>query len=103
MMQTAGKAYSFYKRRGLQDTLKRAATVLLRRDSYKNYVRQAEGMAPAEIFTGIYEQNIWKNSESRSGHGSTLEYTTAVRDALPTIFRDLKITSMVDAPCGDFN
>jgi|RhiMetdeSRZDD1v2_1073273.scaffolds.fasta_scaffold800379_1 methyltransferase family protein len=103
MMHAVGKAYRFYKRRGLQDTVKRTATVLLRRDSYKNYIRRAGGAGAAEIFTGIYEDNIWKNAESISGHGSTLEYTKGVRAALPVIFDQLKIRSMVDAPCGDFN
>jgi SAM-dependent methyltransferase len=102
-MQAVGKAYRFYKGRGLRDTLKRAATVLLRRDSYKNYIRRTGRMGTAEIFTGIYERNIWKNAESMSGYGSTLEYTKSVRDALPVIFDELEIRSIVDAPCGDFN
>jgi hypothetical protein len=75
----------------------------LGKDSYKNYVRQAGRIGAAEIFTGIYERNIWENPESISGHGSTLEYTKNVREALPVILEKLKISSMVDAPCGDFN
>ena len=103
MLPAIGKAYRYYKRRGLENTIKRAATVLLKRDSYKNYLRQAGKMDAAQIFAGIYERNIWKNAESISGHGSTLEYTERVRNALPIIFDELKIGSMVDAPCGDFN
>jgi hypothetical protein len=29
--------------------------------------------------------------------------TAAVREALPGLLRDLKVRSMLDAPCGDFN
>ncbi len=103
MLPAIGKTYRYYKRRGLENTLRRAATVLLRRDSYKNYVRQAGRIGAAEIFAGIYERNIWKNAESISGHGSTLEYTESVRSALPVIFAKLNICGIVDAPCGDFN
>lgn len=57
----------------------------------------------AEIFTKIYEENQWKNPESRSGSGSTIDATKILRDALPELLTNLNITSILDIPCGDFN
>jgi hypothetical protein len=37
-----------------------------------------------------------------SGVGSTLEQTKKVREEIPRILKDLKLTSLLDAPCGDF-
>lgn len=55
-----------------------------------------------ERFTKIYELNWWGNSESISGHGSTLLYTENLRRELPLLFRNFSIRSVLDAPCGDF-
>lgn len=55
------------------------------------------------VFTRIYEKNLWADAESRSGRGSTLARTAAVRDALPALLGDLGARSMLDAACGDFN
>jgi SAM-dependent methyltransferase len=98
-----GKTWSYCQRRGFWSTFERALTVLLRKDAYKNYIRRARRVGASKIFVGIYEQNIWRNNESVSGHGSTLEYTKGLRESLPSIFDALQIKSVVDAPCGDFN
>ena len=103
ILPSIGKTYRYYKQRGPWSTLKRIVIVLGGKDSYKSYIRSAKRVGAAEVFTGIYHRNIWKNRESASGHGSTLEYTKNVRAALPLIFEKLKIASIVDAPCGDFN
>jgi SAM-dependent methyltransferase len=55
------------------------------------------------IFSKIVEGNSWGSAESVSGPGSTLEYTENIRREIPIILRDLKIKSMLDAPCGDYN
>jgi len=55
------------------------------------------------IFTHISNVNLWQSAESVSGRGSELTTTASIRAILPTVFADLKITSMLDAPCGDFN
>lgn len=57
----------------------------------------------AEIFTAIYESNHWDSVESRSGPGSTLAYTDALRQQLPRLFERHGIVSVFDAPCGDFH
>lgn len=56
-----------------------------------------------ERFTHIYERNKWKNVESRSGAGSTLEYTENIRREIPRLLRDFGIATMLDAPCGDYH
>ena len=55
------------------------------------------------VFDRIYSTNWWKNPETRSGKGSTLEFTKPLRVALPPLLRRLKVHVMLDAGCGDFN
>lgn len=56
-----------------------------------------------DTFTLIHDENRWGSDESVSGAGSTLDQTIMIRRALPRLMRDLKLTSLLDAPCGDFN
>lgn len=56
-----------------------------------------------EIFQDIYKNNKWKNLESRSGSGSTLEYTKELREHFPKLTDEFNIKTILDAPCGDFN
>ncbi|WP_416915296.1 MAG: hypothetical protein ACMUJJ_14995 [Roseicyclus sp.] len=53
----------------------------------------------------VFEGIVWPGggSETVSGSGSTLSYTHGLRPQLETLLRDLQISSIVDAPCGDFN
>lgn len=55
------------------------------------------------VFSDIYRNNLWENSESVSGRGSTLARTAVIREALPRLLGDLGARSLLDAPCGDFN
>jgi hypothetical protein len=55
------------------------------------------------IFERIAAENLWLNSESRSGDGSTLFYTRHLRTELEKFLRNFAIESIFDAPCGDFN
>ena len=61
------------------------------------------GRTLEERFSWIYEKNYWGNLESRSGNGSSLEYTEAIRARLPEILDKYSIKLVLDAPCGDFN
>ena len=56
-----------------------------------------------ERFTLIYHRNAWGSQESYSGSGSTLAMTQSIRKTLPVLFNKFNITSIFDAPCGDFN
>ena len=80
---------SFYKYINKLDTL-RSGSKLKDRDA-------------GEIFSDIYNENVWENDESVSGDGSTLEYTANLREKLPELFRQFEIKSILDAPCGDYN
>jgi 2-polyprenyl-3-methyl-5-hydroxy-6-metoxy-1,4-benzoquinol methylase len=55
-----------------------------------------------QLFTDIYNRNTWGSAESRSGHGSNLQNTVALRAALPTIVAGLGVRTLLDIPCGDF-
>jgi hypothetical protein len=57
-----------------------------------------------ELFEYIYVNNIWgKDAESRSGPGSTLSYTTNIRQEIQHLLSKVPIRTFFDAPCGDFN
>ena len=47
--------------------------------------------------------NYWRNCESLSGDGSTLNYTENLRKQLPNLIKAFSINTIYDAPCGDFN
>jgi hypothetical protein len=57
----------------------------------------------SERFTQIYDKNLWRSYETRSGEGSEIHYTRKLRSWLIKKILTLKIKNFVDAPCGDFN
>ena len=57
----------------------------------------------ATVFTRIYQENLWGQSDSVSGPGSVVEATAEVTARLPELWRSYGIKSLVDAPCGDCN
>jgi len=59
---------------------------------------------PGGLFTEIYRRSLWwGGGESKSGVGSSLEWTQQIRSVLPGVIRHLDIRSMVDLSCGDWN
>lgn len=56
-----------------------------------------------EVFNDIYTQNLWGNEESVSGVGSTIAQTKKIIPELEKCFDNLKIKTLLDIPCGDFN
>lgn len=56
-----------------------------------------------EIFTDYYKNNTWQGKESISGPGSDFEQTKFLIPELSILLKELKIKTMLDAPCGDFN
>lgn len=57
----------------------------------------------ADIFIDIHDHNLWGNTESVSGLGSTEAYTIGIRTALPGILARYDVRTLLDAPCGDFH
>jgi hypothetical protein len=54
------------------------------------------------MFRRFYAENLW-GAASVSGPGSTPWPTAVIRSRLPELFRELKVTTLLDAACGDFN
>jgi len=78
--------------------------VSLNKKKWRNEYDQMLQLDTAEEkFKLIYQKNLWRNTESISGSGSTLNFTKNIRESLPEIVNKYKINSMFDAPCGDFN
>lgn len=55
-----------------------------------------------ETFQHALDTNLWGSPESCSGEGSTEKETQHLRQTIAKLLKDLKITSLLDAPCGDF-
>lgn len=87
---------------GLTDLFRRRFPGLWRSLRAVNYPLQMLGRLE-DVFTRIYDSNMWETGESRSGPGSTMAETAWLREELPVLLRDLGIRSLLDAPCGDFN
>ncbi len=63
----------------------------------------ADGEEVSEVFEKIYFKNIWGSKESVSGRGSEIHHTKTLLKRLNRLIKDLKVKSMLDSPCGDFN
>lgn len=70
---------------------------------YRRLTDKLRSSSRAPSFSDIYRDNLWGDSESVSGRGSTLARTVTIRSALPELLRSVGAQSLLDAPCGDFN
>jgi SAM-dependent methyltransferase len=61
------------------------------------------GLTLEERFEQIYKTNLWSDTESRSGAGSSLDATARLRISLPPLLDSLGTRRLLDVPCGDFN
>lgn len=55
------------------------------------------------LFTDTYNLNSWGDSQSKSGTGSSLEYTESIRKFLVNFIKEKKIKKIFDCSCGDWN
>lgn len=60
-------------------------------------------VAAAKVFTDIYANNTWGGCDSFSGTGSDLHQTRIIARQIPALLSELRVTKMLDAPCGDFH
>ena len=60
------------------------------------------GKTPKEIFTLIFENNLWCGEKSVSGPGSDIAQTQTIIIELRKLIDKFKIKSILDLPCGDF-
>lgn len=58
---------------------------------------------PKQVFTNIFTKHWWNNSESHSGWGAELKRTVSIRAGLVDFVQRRSVTSLLDAPCGDFH
>jgi hypothetical protein len=63
---------------------------------------ELEGLPHAELFTRIWQTNLWGADTSASGLGSEDAATATLRLELPRLLRRLQIETLLDLPCGDF-
>lgn len=54
-----------------------------------------------EVFESIIRHRRWM--DVTCGSGSTMKYTEKLRGQLPAFLEKYNITSMLDAPCGDYS
>lgn len=55
-----------------------------------------------EIFSNIVNNGHWRAGTTVCGNGSTMQYTDYLRQNLGAFLEKHSITSMFDAPCGDY-
>lgn len=55
------------------------------------------------VFTAIHAANTWGDRESVSGPGSTRDRAGTFLPELIALVQRLGVTTLLDAPCGDFN
>jgi hypothetical protein len=55
-----------------------------------------------EVFTEIYNKNLWGGELSRSGPGSDPDQTKHLIRVLPPLLHRFGVKSILDIPCGDF-
>jgi len=64
---------------------------------------QLKGKDTEQVFTDIFRDNAWGGTDSASGTGSDTDQTRIISHALPALFKELQIKTMLDIPCGDFH
>ena len=68
-----------------------------------NKVREIGTLHASDIFGKIYLKNGWIGNESMSGPGSDVARCESIIHAIPELFTEFNIMSMLDIPCGDLN
>lgn len=70
---------------------------------YELMLLSFRGKTRKEVFNDIYYRNRWGDRESISGRGSNLRQTLVIIKKIPVLLDKFHVTTMLDAPCGDFN
>jgi hypothetical protein len=55
------------------------------------------------VFSTIFNVNLWGSNESHSGGGSQISTTKIIREKLPVLWKQYEIKTFLDVPCGDYN
>ncbi|MCS5712448.1 glycosyltransferase [Candidatus Berkiella aquae] len=108
MVKPMRKLFSPYSRRNIKQFLTRFSSFTKNVDrSYATPAQNAsidhlKEMNLADKFSTVYENNLFGGNISRSGEGSDLVQTATIREAIPKLLVEFNISSMLDAPCGDW-
>src|SRR6266545_1319008 len=70
---------------------------------YRNARQALYNPSLESVFSAIYQKNLWQNSESVSGRGSTLIHTQVNMDPLPLLLKELNAEKFFQGAGGDFN
>jgi SAM-dependent methyltransferase len=69
-----------------------------------HFAKNGEGAPdPLTAFRYAYRENLWQGHETSSGPGSSLQQVRAILNAVPDLFEQYGVTSMLDVPCGSFH
>lgn len=69
---------------------------------YEKLARSGRESEPEHVFGDIYRRHHWSGSDSASGAGASLDQTRELRRSLPALLSELRVTAMLDLPCGDY-
>jgi len=72
--------------------------------AHQRFVEDRKAFAGLDLtarFQRIHDTNLWGADASTCGLGSEIAATAALRAELPALLRRLRVTSLLDAPCGD--
>lgn len=67
------------------------------------YAIRTRNQSVESIFGSIYQNRWWGKGETVSGLGSRATANQTLINALPGLFEQHAIKTVLDAPCGDFN
>jgi Methyltransferase domain len=74
-----------------------------RRRRHRRAMAEHATSSPQEVFSYIYDRNVWNSRESASGAGSELARTEALRREFPALLQQIGTKVLLDLPCGDLN
>lgn len=60
------------------------------------------GRSVQDIFSSLYERKRWGDHGTVSGSGSDLAQTAIIRVEIAKLVGELRVRTMLDAPCGDY-
>ncbi len=72
------------------------------KDRMKRLLGKEKAVNVKHKFTEIHDKNLFHGVESVSGTGSDMVQTEEIRKRIPELIEKYGITSVMDAPCGDF-
>lgn len=103
-MSDIGKVIEAFRNHGLGAPAHIGRALLGRLNAWRTRRAIANAKDLGTAFSLIYKARWWDaGGESASGPGSTLEFTQAFRLRFERFLQERKVSTLFDAPCGDWN